>query len=92
MNAFFSEGDWKSCLSSSAAERYVDALSDMTSLGMDFLLAKRRNAWMNVSSVKSVTTPRCIARNMAQVKRQMYSLASDPWRSSTNSAPVKSTL
>ena len=38
-----------------------------------------------------MTTSKCIACDVAQVKRQMYTLASDPWRSSMNSAPVKST-
>ena len=38
-----------------------------------------------------MTTSRCIARDVAQVKRHMYTLASKPRTSSTNSAPVKST-
>ena len=45
-NSCFNEGDWNSCSSSFAVDRYVDALSDIIVLGREFRLAKRRNAFM----------------------------------------------
>ena len=70
-NSCFSEGDWNGCSSSCATDRYVDAFSDIILLGRDFRLAKRRTAWMNISSVRSLTTSRCIARETAHVNKQM---------------------
>ena len=70
-NSCFNEGDWNSCLSEFAAERYVDVLSNIILLGSDFQLVKWWNAWMKVSSVRSVTTLRCMALEAVQVNRQL---------------------
>ena len=92
MRADFSVGDWNSSFNSLAADVYVDALSDMTSLGIDLQAANLRKACRNVTSVRSVTTSRWIARVLAQVNRQTYNLQSSTAPSFfTYIAPVKST-
>ena len=66
----------KILVSSSAAARYVEALSDIMTLGRDLWLLNLLNAWRNVSTVKSVTISRCMARLTPHVNRQTYTLFS----------------
>ena len=82
--------DSNKVLSSSAAERYVEALSDITICGSDFRLTNLRNANRNVSVDRFVTTSKCTARVVAQVNRHMYTFSS-PLFCRTYNAPVKST-
>ena len=74
MRADFSVGDWNSSFNSLAADMYVDVLSDMTSRGSDLRATNLRKACRNVTYVRSVTTSRWIARVLAQVNRQTYTL------------------
>ena len=64
-------GEEKSSYSSLAAERYVEALSNNTSHGRDFLLLNRQNAWRKHSNVRSLTISRCTDLDAAQVNRQI---------------------
>ena len=75
-SASLSVSDSNILRSSSAADRYVDALSEINCLGSDFRLTKRRNANKKVSTVRSLTTSKCTARVTAHVKRQIYTLVS----------------
>jgi hypothetical protein len=63
--------DWKRRLSSSAAERYVERLSETIFRGRYFRFTNLRKAFGNVSSLRSSTTSKCRARVDAHVNRQM---------------------
>ena len=76
--------------SSSAADWYVEALSEIIILGSDLQLENRRKASINVGTVRSFTTSKCTARVFAQVNRQIYTLDM-PWVDFTYISPVKST-
>ncbi len=90
LSVSFSTIDSNNFFNSSAADVYVEALSDIINLGSDFRAANLRKARMNVGTDKSVTISRCIALVVAHVKRQIYALFSvpDPFK---YNAPVKST-
>ena len=65
-------GDFRSFSSSSAADWYVEALSEIIILGSDLRLENGRKALTIVSTVMSFTTSKCTARVFAQVNKQMY--------------------
>ena len=68
--------DSSKVLSSSAAERYVEALSDTTICGSDFRLTNLRNANRNVLVDRFVTTSGCTTQVVAQVNKHMYTFSS----------------
>ena len=72
LSVSFKIGDLNNSFSSSAAARYVEALSESKSLGRDFRLENLRNARRNVGTVRSVTISRCTALVVAHVKRHSY--------------------
>jgi len=82
--------DLNNFFSSSAADWYVEALSEIMIEGNDLRLTNLLNAWRKVASVKSVTISKYTALVAAQVKRQTYTLFSLPLLF-TYRAPVKST-
>jgi len=68
----------------------VDALSDIINFSRELPPANLLNASRKVSSVKSVTTFKCIALVLAQVNKHMYTSCSLSMQR-TNKALVKST-
>ena len=67
-------GDLRCFSSSSVADWYAEALSEIITLGSDFRLGNRRKASINVGTVRSFTTSKCTARVFAQANRQIYDL------------------
>ena len=91
--ALVSEGEENKALSSLAADRNVDPLSERTRRGRDFLLLKCLKACKKHSTVRSVMISRCTARVTAQVNKQMYTLHSPSpltYKASVKSTPVTS--
>ena len=62
--------DEKKFFRSSAVAVKVELLSEIKSLGTDLLPANLRNAQRKLSAVRSGTTSKCIAREIAQVNKQ----------------------
>ena len=87
LSVSFKIGDLNNSFSSSAAARYVEALSESINLGRDSRVENLRNARRNVGTIRSVTISRCTALVVAHVKRHMYTLYSVP-ASLTYNAPI----
>ena len=66
-----SSTEFSSFLSSSAADRYVEALSDIMTYGKDLQLENLWKARRKVSTDRSVTTSRWTALVVAHVNRHM---------------------
>jgi len=55
----------------SAADRYVEALSEIITVGKDLRLMNLQKAWRKLSSIRLLSTSRWMAVVLAQVNRQM---------------------
>ena len=67
----FNIRDGNNAVNSSAANRYVEALSDIICWGTDLRAANLRYATTKVCTEKSVTTTRWTTLVVAYVKKQM---------------------
>ena len=76
LNASFTVTESRRRFNSSANDKYVVALSETIYRGSDLRLTNLRNALRKVSSLKSSTTSKCIARVFAQVNKHTYAFVS----------------
>jgi len=74
--AFFSSSELNILCNSSAAAKYVEALSEIILRGTDFWLQNRQNAYKKVSTMRLVTTSRCTAHVTTHENKQIYTLVS----------------